>query len=262
MEDLKKLILDMRSEFAQRFTSIDSNVAQLEDKITTKITTHINTKLGEINEEIGCMKLKMEEQEKRIYILEKNSVQRNVMFFGVEEKECERSYSDLQENILEIIKNKIKEEIQVFEVQSVRRIGKKGSRPRPISVAFTTLGKKINILKKKKNLEGSNIYITEEFPVNILRKREELKEQQRQEKEKGNIAFIKYDKLIIKQNDKETNTNKRQLSVTPPQMPLLQPQTPECTTIPLQQRTSTQINKKYKCNKNTMMSYVKRTEDA
>lgn len=75
---------------------------------------------------------------------------------------------------------------------------------------------KAYILKQKKSLKNSGYYIQEDYPLNILEKRKELQEQVRIEKEKGNLAIIKYDKLVIlKKKEEPTSNNKRLLSTSP-----------------------------------------------
>lgn len=253
--------MEMKTDFKDRFTSLESQVSQiprLEEKISTKITSHIDTKFKELNTDLGNIRLQLEEQEKRLYILEKNSVQRNLMFFGVEE--TEKTYFQLENKIMDILNNNMKISTLELELQAVRRVGRKGERPRPISVTFSTLGKKIKILQNKRQLEGTNLYIKEEYPAKILKAREELKQKQKEEFDKGNIAIIRYDKLVIKDKKNETNTNKRQHSTSPPQT--MQPRTN--TQIIARQNKEQQIvrsNKKYKAL-NSMMSYVKRNEEA
>ncbi|CAK1594407.1 unnamed protein product [Parnassius mnemosyne] len=193
---------ELKNDFEKKFNSMESKISKMENQITTKISKHMDEKFHTIEKELGNIRIKEEEQEKRLDALEKNNVQRNLVFFGVEENE--KSYYDLQEKIIDIIKNDIKVEIQQSELQALRRLGKKGHKTRPISVMFTTLGKKISILKNKNKLENTNIYIKHEFPAKILKIREELKIQQQKENEKGNIAYIKYDKLVVKEKYKDT----------------------------------------------------------
>ncbi|XP_063369379.1 uncharacterized protein LOC134657745 [Cydia amplana] len=263
MDELQKLIREMQSDLNNKFASIETQVSQipeLEEKISSSIKTHMDEKFENLNGDLGNIHSQIKEQEKRLDLLERNAIQRNLVFFGVEESE--KSYFHLQNNIIDIVNNKMKVSILELEVQAVRRMGKKGDRPRPISVTFSTLGKKIKILQTKKELKGSNIYIKEEFPAKIL-KVEELEKKRQEEINKGNTAFIKYDKLVVKEKKAGLNTNKRQLSVSPPQS--IQSSSAIAASL-----TSTQANKepliihsnkKYKA-RNSMLSYVIRDEEA
>lgn len=96
------------------------------------------------------------------------------------------------------------------DIHEVKRIGIKSERSRPIVVTFSTLGTKIEILKQKEVLKNTQYHFKEDYPKQVLEKRRELQEQVKLEKEKGNKAKIKYDKLvIIKPN------HKRQLHTSP-----------------------------------------------
>lgn len=255
MEELSQLIKAMKSELSEKFTAIESRINDSEERITSQITTHINQKFDYLCKDIEHLRSELENQGKRLSFIEKQNVQRNLVFFGIEESE--KSYFQLQENILNIINNKLKIKTDVLEIQSVKRFGSTGKKPRPISITLSTLGKKIQILKNKKFLEGSNMYIQEEFPKKVLEIRKELKIKQKLETEKGNTAYLKYDKLIIK-DKKETTYNKRQLS-----------ESPTCSnndstthnTYP-QRRTQQQSHKKHRANTNYITSYMVHPESA
>ncbi|CAK1597712.1 unnamed protein product [Parnassius mnemosyne] len=64
------------------------------------------------------------------------------------------------------------------------------------------------ILRNRSNLqEGVNI--KEDYPKEIIEKRKQLQLQVEEEKKKGNVAFIKYDKLIIRKTH-ESNREKKE----------------------------------------------------
>ena len=74
-------------------------------------------------------------------------------------------------------------------------------------------------MQQKRVLENTTYYVKEDYPQHILEKRKILQEQVKIEMDKGNKAFIKYDKLIILKNDKteteSTDSRKRNLSISP-----------------------------------------------
>ncbi|XP_047985568.1 uncharacterized protein LOC125225763 [Leguminivora glycinivorella] len=215
MSGLEKLLTDMRAEMHEKFANIENSIAKSEEKITANIIKIMDEKYNSLRGEVNSLHTITEEQEKRINEIEKKSVQKNLVFFGI--KEGEKSYLELEEKVCKIMKEKMKLDISASQIESIRRIGIKGNKTRPVSVTFTTLGTKIKILKNKQMLEGSGVYIKHEYPAKILKIREELKSQQKIEKEKGNEAFIRYDKLIIT-NSKKKTSNKRAPSSSPQQL--------------------------------------------
>lgn len=97
---------------------------------------------------------------------------------------------------------------------------------RPINLTLTTYGKKIMILKNKKKLEQSKIYIKEDFSPKILAVRKSLHEQLQKERREGKMAYLRYDKIVIREpnqnqknrkgTDYDSNSKKRELEITPP----------------------------------------------
>lgn len=252
--------MQMKQEIDSKLSSMESQLTEMEEKISSKIITNISQKFDDLHTNLHELRSRLENQEKRLYFLEKSSVERNLIFFGV--LETEKSYSDIQNTILQIINEKMEVPIQAFEIQSIKRFGKKDSKPRPVSVSLTTLGMKINILKNKKRLEGSGIYIDHEFPAAILEKRKTLKLQMKKEVEKGNTAYLKYDKLIIREKSVDSTYKKRQLSLSPVQtMPSTASQNYNAHTMPVHSSWK-MTAKKHKAHKNTMHAYVKNNKEA
>ncbi|XP_046976383.1 uncharacterized protein LOC124542483 [Vanessa cardui] len=101
-------------------------------------------------------------------------------------------------------------------------MGKYSGKARPVAVTVTTTSRKIELLKKKKSLEGTNIYLKEDFPPNVLQKRKELQEEFKREREAGKKVVLRYDKIVTLRPQKseahtptERNTNKRFMSISP-----------------------------------------------
>lgn len=215
--DLEKLLHELRVKIR---SDINVTLGEQEERITTKINDNIDQKFDHIKKEIELIKTTNEDQEKRIMIIEKQIRLKNLIFFGVEEGE--KSYEDLEKKIIAII-YKMGIQCSKSEIEMVRRMGKKNeNQVRPINITLSTFGKKISILKNKKTLETSKIYIKEDFPPKILEARKALQEQLQKERSEGKEAYLRYDRIVIrepKQNNLEnlnSNTKKRELEVTPP----------------------------------------------
>ncbi|GBP38171.1 hypothetical protein EVAR_80457_1 [Eumeta japonica] len=180
--------------------------------VTEQVTQNINKILEEkffaLEEKHEKLKETVHNQDKRIYFLEKQTRQKNVVFFGIEE--LESSYDTLEKNMLEWIEQHFSVELSYSDLQEVKRLGKKGDRPRPVVVTFLTLGIKIKIFKQKRGLRDTNYYMKEDCPKHVLEKRNQLQEQLKAEREKGNTAFLKYDKLVV-----HKQTSKRKFSPSP-----------------------------------------------
>ncbi|KAJ0181609.1 hypothetical protein K1T71_002331 [Dendrolimus kikuchii] len=249
MDELKVLILDMKKDMDQKFSTIESRLLYTEGTITESIKLYINEKFQGLNEELTDFKIQIEDQERRLYKLEKNNVERNLVFFGVNENE--RNYFDLQNIILNIINDKIKVAVLEQDIQAIRRLGRRTGQARPISVAFTTLATKIKILKNKNNLKDLGIYIKQEYPLAILEKRKELNKQKQEQIKMGNTAYIRYDKIIIKEKQGENSKKKKELSQSPIQPPTSENQNEKKAP----NSTGQNMHKKFKTSKSNAFNF-------
>lgn len=188
------------------------SLKSVEQNITQRINQNFDEKFCRVEKEINEIKKTQEEHEKRLDDFDKKIRQRNLIIFGIMEEE--KSYQELEELVLQIINIKLEVECNRAEIEFVGRMGKKSTKPRPIRLTTTTYGKKIAILQNKKALEGSGAYIKEDFPPKVLDIRKSLLPQLNEQREKGFKAYLKYDKIITKQNYQE-NPNKRALSNSP-----------------------------------------------
>lgn len=191
----------------------------MQEDIKNTINKNIDEKFIDLETKYAILEQKLETQTIKIYNLERTLSQRNLVIFGVDENE--KSYWDLEKKILAIITNNLNIKCDSSNIESARRLGKKGEKVRPIIITLTTMGLKIKIQKNKMKLEPTPYYIKEYFPPEILNKRKELQAEVNKEREQGRSAIIKYDKIVIlKDRNKQNERNiyekkKRTLSESP-----------------------------------------------
>lgn len=231
MEEVLSALQTIQKELAEQKITIQKSGEKMTDQVTQNINKILDEKFKLWEDQFDALKTKVDNQEKRLYFLEKQARARNIVFFGLEE--TENSYSNLEINLINFIERHLSTKLDRRDIQEVKRIGRKGEKPRPIVVTFSTLGLKIDIYKQRTTLKDTPYYLKEDYPHYVLEKRKELQKQILEEKEKGNIAIIKYDKLVI-MNKKTTNNNKRMISTSPENSPLTR------------NKQKTQVNKKNK----------------
>ncbi|XP_045487130.1 uncharacterized protein LOC123690462 [Pieris rapae] len=206
MEEIMKALENIQKELNAQKIEIQKNGERVTEQITHNITNKLEEKFTILEGKHQILNEKVEQQEKRIQFMEKQARQRNIIFFGIEEDET--SYHSLENNILHFINEKLSLKLNCRDIQETKRLGKKGDKPRPIKVTFSTLGLKVSILKQKRLLKDTQYYLNEDYPKYILEKRKELQEEANKEREKGNKVTIKYDKLIVlKSNNKRSLAN-------------------------------------------------------
>lgn len=260
---IKNLRMDIKNDVQDTINSLEakitSNVQQLHDKIDEKFSS-IQINIDELKETTSL-------QNKRLCLLEKQARIRNLIFFGT--TEGEKSYEELETKITTLLSRTLKIECNKNEIEFIRRMGKKEEgKIRPIIVTFTTFGKKLHILKTKKLLKDSGMYIKEDFPPEILETRKKLQEQVNKERSEGKIAFIKYDKIVIKGNTKNSppkipqnilSSKKRELDISPPT------QTPENLQQPgkkhLPKYQAAKKNKTQNENQRSILKFVQKQND-
>lgn len=192
--------------------------AELMESITTSIMGKMEEKLVPLMEENKNLKLKVEKLENEVEYLKRGEKNNNILVFGLEENES--SIPDLIRRLKDKFNADLNIKIEDYEVNKIRRIGhkrKEHNKPRPVLYSLVNNWKKIEILKKKKLLK--DIYITEDYSKEVLEKRKVLQAQLKEEWEKGNTAYLKYDKLIVKENTSKNTSQekrKREFSTTPP----------------------------------------------
>lgn len=208
MEDQFELL------FAKMKNEMQKQTIELKESITNNIMEKLDEKLQPIISENRNLKIKLEKLEKEMEITKRGNKQKNIVIFGV--KEDETSTKVLIQKVKEIFKNDLDIQFEDNEINKIHRIGKKSSeKARPILFSFVNEWKKNEVMKMKKKLK--DVYITEDYTKEVLEKRKLLQAQLIEERSKGNIAYLKFDELIIKGKNDNMNKEKRkrEMSTSP-----------------------------------------------
>lgn len=196
------------------------DMKEMEKNIKESINKNIDEKFNHIEIRTSQLEKKIEDQQKTIELLDRKLRRRNLIFFGIEEKE--NNFEELLNLILDILKNKMKINCQRWELESVSRLGRNKGQCRPVVVTVTTTSRKLEILTCKYSLKDTNIYIKEDYPPTVLKKRKELQEELKRERDSGKRVALRYDKIVTLPSQKfktpsynERTSNKRFLSESP-----------------------------------------------
>jgi hypothetical protein len=121
----------------------------------------------------------------------------NISIFGIEEYPLE-TYFDTLKITEDILKTKVKVEIVDWRIEKVHRLGRSRGN-RLILVSFTSSSKKIEVglLQAKQKLTGTKIRIAEDFSIKVRETCQQLIPYMIDAKSKGNIAFLRKDKLVV-----------------------------------------------------------------
>ena len=128
--------------------------------------------------------------------LEGQSRRNNLVFEGIQEAPGE-TWAETEEKVKKVLAEKLQLQREI-EVERAHRTGKPGGdRTRPIVVKFLRHKDRSAILQRTKLLKGSKIFINEDFTDTVRRTRKELMPELRAARERGDIAYLRQEKLII-----------------------------------------------------------------
>ena len=186
--------------------SLEYSQAELQDLKETQQLAEAATKLRKEEEsksithekKVKEVNDKLKDLENKTDDLENRCRRNNLCFDGVRE-EANESWSTTENKIKEIISTKLNIQTDEFTIERAHRVGKQytSDKPRPIVAKFNNYKVKESIMKNKKGLKGSNVYIREDFSQKVLARRKELLPKMYEERKNGNIAFLRYDKLVV-----------------------------------------------------------------
>lgn len=204
-EDMIRLFQMVKMELEKQTEIITQNVSDT-------LMRNIEDKMQPIIEENKHLKSEVETLNKRIKYLEDAKRVNNIILHGI--KETENNGEDLYYIIKAILQN-LRVKIEKYEINYYHRLGRKqdGVKARPILISFSSHLKKTEVMKSKSKMSDKT-YITEDFSKETLELRKRLQQQLKQEREKGNEAFIKNNKLIVKEKP-EVEKRKRESSLSP-----------------------------------------------
>lgn len=130
--------------------------------------------------------------------LEGQSRRNNIVIDGVPESTGE-SWADSEEKVKDIFRQKLQLQ-RDMEIERAHRIGKPEAarnRPRSIVVKFLNSKDKAAVMQRAKNLKGTQIFINDDYTDAVRLKRKELLPKLKEARDKGDIAYLRHDKLII-----------------------------------------------------------------
>ncbi|CAG4941253.1 unnamed protein product [Colias eurytheme] len=206
----------MEKQMEILFSKINEKFNEQTNTLTTAITKNVMEALDEkmklLIEENNNLKTKVSNLEQKISFLEKEKRGKNLILFGIEEK------GKTEIELVDLVKETVVESgihLDSQEISNIKRIGKQSDKNRPVIISLTTIWKKHIILKNKRNLPPG-VYVKEDYSKEVLETRKKLQQQVEIERKNGNVAFIKYDKLIVKKpNNSHREKRKREQSGSP-----------------------------------------------
>lgn len=240
-EDFQKMLDAQSATLQTQLTKeISAKVSEKIGEASNKINQNIDEKVGQITGRINELEGKIQEQANKIESQEKeineiktshqefmkeqqiDARKRNIIIHNVDDKN--ENEEELRSTITNTIKAECNIDIKEHHFDIAFRMGKfKEGANRPILLALTSLSKKQEIFKTKKDMK--NIGISEDMPKCVLDKRKLLRTTFEECKQNGCKVYFKQDKLIVngqewqpehagKEQEKHGVNNKKIMSST------------------------------------------------
>ena len=146
------------------------------------------------------MREKLVEMTEKGNYLEGQTRRNNLVVDGIPEAQNE-SWKETEDKVRCVINEKLHLDSSQMVIERAHRTGNptgySGKRPRPIMIKFLRNKDKMAVLGKAKDLKGTNIYVNEDYTEAVRQKRRELIPAMKAARERGDIAYIRHDKLIV-----------------------------------------------------------------
>ena len=152
---------------------------------------------------------RVQELERKTDDLEGRSKRSNLLFYGVPRKEnetsaeCERLVKDIVTDRLELSPD--------IDFDRVHRVNSKPDSP--IIAKCTFYKHKVNILKEKRKLKGTNTFIGEDFPSRVRDIRRKLSPHLKKARGDGKRVAMVYDHLLIDGKRFTVNSNEKLVEI-------------------------------------------------
>ena len=126
---------------------------------------------------------------------------RNSLIFGNIEESATRVFEDSEEIIRHFLHDKMKitkDLVESMNFERVHRIGLRSDRKcRKIVAKFASFKDREYVRKQWKTLQGTKFFVIEQFPQEIISKRDRLIPKLKEYKKEGKRAWISYDTLFV-----------------------------------------------------------------
>lgn len=184
------------SDLGRVTQSLEYSQAELEDlKIgyQTSLDCHksASSDLVNIQSSLNNLSSKMD-------YLENQTRRNNLLIDGIPDAKTE-TWHESESKVKKLISEHLKMDPTLIELERAHRTGKfeAEGRPRSVVVKLLRFKDKEEILKRAKNLRGTKLYINEDYSEKVRLRRKELLPQLREARNQGNIAYLKYDQLVV-----------------------------------------------------------------
>ncbi|UYV80482.1 hypothetical protein LAZ67_19000290 [Cordylochernes scorpioides] len=191
-KDIKDLINALTKRLDSWGERLESRLSAIDDRVE-----NINQRLQQLEESSAVTKAALSQNSKKIKDLEDQlehldakSRERNLIFYGIEQ--------DNNEDCRERIRKVIKENMQTKEKINITRCHRLSRKPgAPILIEVPEQNDRLTLFKAALNLRGTKISLSKDYSMKMREQRRVLNVKRRELVEKGTLAKLRDNKLLI-----------------------------------------------------------------
>lgn len=204
-EDFSAMMNTIMKSFQDRYDNMHTLVIDLKhsvefahreiDDIKKKCTDDAGS-YTKHEEEINNLSGVLETLQDKVDYIENQSRRNNVRFDGVEESPKE-TWDDTEKKITQVLCSNLN--IKKATIERAHRVGpKKPNRTRSIVVKFASYKTREAVLRNRRSLKGTGIFVREDLSDRVLAKQRDQMDTLIEARNRGKIAYFSLDRLIIK----------------------------------------------------------------
>lgn len=202
LADLMEKLNGMDSRMNEKLDGVQSDMAAIKQQFgrlqgevdgLKKEVESLRQENQELKDHNNTLWSKVEGLEKKSDDLEGRSKRHNLIFYGLDREQNETNAS-CESRLQELFLDKLDFHDEL-PMDRVHRLGNKSDSP--LIARCTFYKDKVRILKAKNKLKGTNIFVTEDFPVSVREIRKKLNKIAKAKREEGKKVTMVYDHLLM-----------------------------------------------------------------
>ena len=111
------------------------------------------------------------------------------------------TWADTEEAVRRTLKEQLKlpaQQMAVMPIEMAHSTDTTEHRDRAIVIKFTSFKDRDTVLRAARTTRPRDIYVNEDYSQRVMTRRKELLPEMRAARERGKIAYISFDKLVVK----------------------------------------------------------------
>lgn len=202
LDDLEKKMGSFEKELNKLWSRVQDQNKKADERLTAveEKVESADFNQGVANEKLIDLEKENSALKEDLVYLKSQSMRNNLVFANIEEAPS-GVHENTEAKLKEFLESKMKlakEQVERMAFERVHRMGPiKQGIARKVVAKFTLFKERELVRKQWKALDGTQYYVHEQFPKEVIAKRRQLVPKMKEAKKSGKNAWISYDTLYI-----------------------------------------------------------------